>query len=159
MIYSAGSRHDRSHAGQMAFCPTARPWAAWSGHSCRGGRRQTPAQRTFPGAAAAAALGRDELPAQLGQASLQQPQVVSRGLVLLRPGHLKKHEPRTHRREGSAGRTAPGLPRWAPEPAGPCHRLTERHRGQGPFPAREAAGALPRPRSPRSWPACRSWWR
>lgn len=71
--------------------------------------------RTFPGAAAAASLGGDELPAQLGQAGLQQPQVVRRGLVLLRPGHLQEQpSPQRRHRPRRAGAASPRL--TAPPP-------------------------------------------
>lgn len=124
-------------------------------------------QRTFPGAAAAASLGGDELPAQLGQTGLQQPQVVGGGLVLLRPGHLKGHRTEGSHREGSAA-LGPGATPAARAPS-PLHRATL----PGPSPASaplgapcpgrpvpreaEGGGAVPPPQSPRSWPGCRSW--
>lgn len=101
-----------------------------------------PGPRTFPRAAAAASLGCDELPAQLGQSRLQQPQVMRRGLVLLRAGHLQQRGTEA----SAAGRTLKAPPR--PDGAARCR--TPRR------PAGQKAGALPQPRSPRSSPKSRS---
>lgn len=96
-------------------------------------------QRTFPGAAAAASLGGDELPAQLGQTGFQQPQVVGGGLVLLRPGHLQGHRTEGSHREGSAA-------------LGPCATPGDR----APPPLHGVAHGRPSPRpEPRARPVRR----
>lgn len=132
--------HNHFH---LQFRFTSRPRAGPQPPATDRTRRGTrPGPRTFPGAAAAASLRGDELPAQLGQARLQQPQVVRRGLVLLRAGHLQQRGT-----EGSAaGQALKAPPRT----------LTERL-GAGPRrPAGQRAGALPQPRSPRSSPESHS---
>lgn len=50
------------------------------------------AAATFSSSTTTSPFGGDELPPQLGQTCFEQTQVVSSGLVLLRPGHLKQHQ-------------------------------------------------------------------
>lgn len=147
---------DKSHPREIDFRHTPRTSAGRSGHFYRGRRsgRSLPAeQRTFPGAAAAASLGGDELPAQLGQAGLQQPQVVSRGLVLLRPGHLQEHGTEdSPPGEGSAGPHLPSAPArrltTPTAPPRPCHPLMKRPPPDpgSPPAARSSASCPARPR-------------
>lgn len=104
-------------------------------------------QRTFPRAAAAASLGGDELPAQLGQTGLQQPQVVGGGLVLLRPGHLQGHRTEGSHRDGSAALgPCATLGDRAPPPLNGAAQRPSPSLARAPRPTRSALRARPAPR-------------